>query len=190
LDRLGDLTAAIQESCQLQPHLTTLEQHSPISRRSTEPIIIVIFSHILFPHSSNRLLAQWKQCHSAGVPATLQLPLYESTESRKDHMCRRENGRSSNRVVELKSLAPPDVAFRATPQRLQPQIDRIGWLMSQVFDDSSMPIWDRHNLLKHNVLDGSSRVSERLYYQIKSNHLTHCLLAQKLGLAWESLHWS
>ena len=44
-------------------------------------------------------------------------------------------------------LGPPDVAFRATSRRLQPQIDRIGRLMSKVFDDSSMLIGDRHNLL-------------------------------------------
>jgi hypothetical protein len=66
-------------------------------------------------------------------------------------MCQRENGWSLNResgVVQLKSLASPDVAFRATSQRLQPQIDRICRLMSKIFDDSSMLIWDRHNLLK------------------------------------------
>jgi hypothetical protein len=64
-------------------------------------------------------------------------------------MCQRENGWSLNHesgVVQLKSLASPDVAFRATPQRLQPQIDRIGRLMSKVFDDSSMLILDQHNL--------------------------------------------
>jgi hypothetical protein len=115
LDRLRDLTAAIQLSCQLQPQPTTLEQHSPINPtfNYSKPIILVIF-HILFPHSSNRLLARRKQCHLAGVPATLQLPFYGSTESRKDHMCQRENGWSLNResgVVELKSLALPDVAF-------------------------------------------------------------------------------
>lgn len=109
LDRLEGFTAAIQLSCQLQPHRTTLEQHSPIGRHSTKPIIIVKFSHPLStfleptsrPTKAMSFRLECRRHHNCRS----QICLAGASDLRNKACCERPESRKVQRqLVRLKTL--------------------------------------------------------------------------------------